>query len=264
MTTDAADELSSYDNAAEWASGPQAVYDRLASAALADLPGCLDGKRALDVGAGTGAATRDLLQRGCEVVAVDRSTSMLAELARQTHGRVPTLVGDIRDLPLADDAYDVTVAAFVLNHLADAAEGVRELVRVTRPGGEVIATTFGADDHPMKAATDDVLVSYGFRHPSWYLRYKRERIPLIAEVKSLTAVGASGGLADARVETIVVDLSDLPVEAAIGYRLGLAHIAPFVATLDSATRARLFGELREVVGQLPPLWLPMLVLRGLG
>jgi SAM-dependent methyltransferase len=261
VTADA-EELIAYRDGAAWTSGPQAVYDRLAAAALAHLPTRLDGLRALDVGAGTGAATRDLLARGADVVAVDTSTSMLAELSRQTAGRVPTIVGDIRNLAMRDGEYDLTVAAFVINHLADPVAGVRELARVTGRDGQVIATTFGTDDHPIKAAIDDVLVSYGFKHPSWYLRLKRERIPLIAQPAALMQVGVAAGLANASVGEVTVDLGDLPIEAAIAYRLGLAHIAPFVTALDPSAHARLEAELATVVSRLPPLSLPMLVLTG--
>ena len=79
---------------------------------------------------------------------------------------------------------------------------------------------------------------------------------------ALAAVGEAGGLHDVRAEEMYVDLSDLPVHAAVGYRLGLAHIAPFVATLDATTRAQLEAELVEAVAALPPLRLPMLVLSG--
>jgi ubiquinone/menaquinone biosynthesis C-methylase UbiE len=260
--TAASEELAAYNDGAAWASGPQPVYGRLAAAALARLPHRLDGRRALDVGAGTGAATLELLQRGCEVVAVDMSTSMLAALSHQTGGQVPTLVGDIRNLPIPDSEYDVTVAAFVVNHLADPAGGVRELARVTRRGGQIIATTFGADDHPMKDAIDDVLVRYGFEHPSWYLLIKRERMPLIANADALGSVGVKAGLADISVEEIKVNLADLPIEATIAYRLGLAHIVPFVMALDARTRERLDDELFATVSELPPFWLPMLVLSG--
>ena len=258
------DQLTAYRDGAAWARGPQQVYDRLVRSALAWLPDRLDGQHAVDVGAGTGAATRELLRRGAEVVALDRSTSMLAELSRQTGGRVPTAVCDIRSLALPDDKYDVTVAGFVLNHLFDATAGMRELARVTRPGGRVIATTFGSDDHPIKVAVDDVLVRFGFVHPQWYLSLKQVAMPTVADPGGLTRVGTSSGLRSVTVEKIDVDLGDLPVEAAIAYRLGLAHIAPFVAALDAADRARLDAELASVVGALPPLRLPMLVVSGLG
>jgi SAM-dependent methyltransferase len=255
-------ELPAYGDGAAWAGGPQLVYDRLAAAALCRLPDRLDGLVALDAGAGTGAATRELLRRGARVVAVDRSNSMLAELARQTGHRVPTVVSDIRSLALSDDAYDVAVAAFVLNHLADPAGAVRDLRRVTRPGGVVLATTFTADDHPIKAAVDDGLGRHGFVPPPWYRTLKRERMPLTATPAALAAVGRHAGLAEVTVDETHVALGDLPPAAAIGYRLGLAHIAPFMATLDDTERARLGAELADAVAALPPLRLSVLVLSG--
>jgi SAM-dependent methyltransferase len=255
-------ELAAYRDGAGWAGGPQAVYDRLAIAALAGLPARLDDSSAVDVGAGTGAATRELVRRGARVVAVDLSAAMLAELSRQTSGRVPTLVGDICRLALPDDEYDVAVAAFVLNHLDDPAAGLRELARVTRPGGHIVASTFGSDDHPVKTAIDGVLLRYGFVHPEWYLTLKRERVPLTGTASAFPSVGVASGLTDVAVEQTDVDLTDLPVEAVIGYRLGLPHIAPFVAAIDPAARPCLDAELADVVGRLLPFRLPMLVLTG--
>jgi SAM-dependent methyltransferase len=177
---------------------------------------------------------------------------------------VPTLVADIRHLAVASDAFDVAVAAFVLNHLDRPSDGVRELVRVTRPGGRVVATTFGADDHPMKAAVDEMLMRHGYEHPPWYTSFKRFRIPLTASVDAFTAVGVEGGLADATVEAMHVELSDLPLSATIAYRLGMAHIAPFIATLATARRSAIEAEITSAIEHLPPLRLPMLVLAGRG
>lgn len=261
MTT-GSDERTAYLDGAAWVSGPQRVYDRLASAALARLPDRLDGTGALDVGAGTGAATRELLRRGAAVLAVDQSRSMLAELVRQTEHRVPTLVGDIRCLALPAAGHDVTVAAFVLNHLADPAAAVRELARVTRPDGWIVATTFGTDDHPIKATVDDTLARYGFVHPEWYRTLKRDCMPLTATPAALADVATLGGLTEVLVDQTDVDLGDLPPRAAIAYRLGLAHIAPFVASLDAEQRARLDAELVEAVAALPRLRLRLLVLTG--
>lgn len=246
-----------------WANGPQLVYDRLAAAALDLIPADLAGRTALDVGAGTGAASRILIERGLRVTAVDSSPAMLAELARQTRGRVPGIVGDILDLPLPDSAYDVAVACFVINHLDDPAAGVAEMVRVTRPGGVVLATTFGADDHPIKATVDAVLFPHGFVLPDWYVQIKRVRMPLIGTPPALLAIGERAGLTDVRVESIDVDLADLPWEAAVAYRLGMVHIAAFLADLDDGTRAGIEAEVLDAVRRLPPFRLPMLVLHGL-
>jgi SAM-dependent methyltransferase len=262
VTAASDEELVAYRNGAAWTEGPQAVYDRLAVAALAHLPERLDGRKALDVGAGTGAATRELLRRGCDVVAADMSTSMLAELDRQTGGRVPTVVADIRHLGLADDGYDVTIAAFVLNHLDQPADGVRELARVTRPGGQVIATTFGEDDHPTKPAIEEVLVRHGWEHPAWYLTMKRERMPLIATVEAFAAVGVAGGLRESSVDDVWVDLADLPIEAIVAYRLGMPHTAPFIDSLGVDQLTELRADIAAAIKPLPPMRPRMLVLRG--
>jgi SAM-dependent methyltransferase len=252
----------SYLDAAAWTAGPQVVYDRMAARAVDSL-GDVSGLRVLDAGAGTGGATRALLTMGAMVAAVDLSTSMLAELNRQTGGQVPTTVADIRALPMADSTYDAAVAAFVINHFDDPATAVAELRRVTRPGGVVVATTFGTDDHPIKPAVDEVLAGYGFVPPEWYLVLKYTRMPLIATSAALSAVGRAGGLSDVTATLFDVDLGDLPAEVAASYRLGLSHIVPFVESLDTATQAALVADVIATVRALPPLRLPMLVLRGI-
>jgi ubiquinone/menaquinone biosynthesis C-methylase UbiE len=251
-----------YRDGVAWAHGPQAVYDRLAAAALATLPDDLTGTTALDAGAGTGAATRVLLSRGADVDAVDTSTSMLAELHRQTGGRVRTVVGDVRDLPLADGRYDYAVAACVLNHLETPETGVAELARVCRPGGRVVATTFGAEDHPVKPAVDAVLAGYGFVTPEWYRSLKSELIPRLGTPQGFAQVAVSGGLADATVRLVDVDLSDLPLPVVVSYRLGLAHVAPFVQELDAGTAAALRRDAVTAIASLPRLRLSLLVLDG--
>jgi SAM-dependent methyltransferase len=250
-----------YRDAAAWAAGPQAVYDRLADAAVAAL-GDVQGWHVLDAGAGTGGATRLLLEKGARVSAADLSPAMLAELERQTGGRVLTSVANICDLPMGDATFDAAIAAFVINHLDAPADAITEMRRVTRPGGLIVATTFGEDDHPIKPAVDEVLTSYGFVHPEWYMRLKYERMPLIANEDALTAVGRAGGLSDVTATLVDVGLADLPAEVAASYRLGLAHIVPFLESLDEGTRAALVADVIATVRTLPPLRLPMLVLRG--
>jgi SAM-dependent methyltransferase len=261
MTT--APAHAAYRDGAAWAHGPQAVYDRLAAVALATLPADLSGTTALDAGAGTGAATRVLVARGADVDALDSSPSMLAELHRQLRGRVRTVVGDVRDLPLADGSYDHVVGAFVLNHLELPEAGVAELARVCRPAGRVIATTFGAEDHPVKPAVDAVLAGYGFVVPEWYRTLKQELIPKLGTPQAFGDVATRGGLVDVTVRAVDVDLSDLSPAVVVSYRLGLAHIAPFMQELDSSTAAALHRDAVTAIAPLPPLRLSMLVLEGL-
>ena len=52
---------------------------------------------------------------------------------------------------MRDDAVDNVVAAFVLNHLSDPMPALRELTRVTRPGGAVLATVYAASSRSPSA-----------------------------------------------------------------------------------------------------------------
>jgi SAM-dependent methyltransferase len=89
--------------------------------------------RVLDLGAGTGKLTRELLARGLDVTAVDPSDGMLAELARVLPG-VPALTGTAEDIPLGDRSVDAVLMAQAW-HWVDPARAVPEIARVLSPGG---------------------------------------------------------------------------------------------------------------------------------
>lgn len=103
----------------------------------ARLPG--DG-RALDVGCGTGALLAVLARRygQTEVAGVDPSASFV-EATSHRHPWSDIRHGRAEALPFDDDRFAATVAALVVHFMTDAAAGVREMVRVTRPGGVVAA-----------------------------------------------------------------------------------------------------------------------------
>ena len=88
-------------SARSWATGAGLVYVPLAEALIDLVDDDLSGRAALDVGAGTGAATIALAARGADVVATDLSYGMLRE-ARSVCGRIA--VGDVLTLPFAADA----------------------------------------------------------------------------------------------------------------------------------------------------------------
>lgn len=97
--------------------------------------------RALDVGCGTGNLIRHLLALGAHVTAADLSPKLLDEVARRFGGSgrlaLQRLNGtDLR--PLADGSFDLVVTYSVLHHVPDYAALVREMARVTRPGGFVM------------------------------------------------------------------------------------------------------------------------------
>jgi SAM-dependent methyltransferase len=106
--------------------------------AMAEI-GALSPQRVLEVGCGWGELaewiTRDT---GAEVVAVDLSSRMV-ELARERG--VEARVADVQQLPFADGEFDLVVAAWMLYHVPDLDRGLRELARVLRPGGGLVAVT---------------------------------------------------------------------------------------------------------------------------
>lgn len=95
----------------------------------------------LDVGSGPGTITADLARLVARVTAVevnDEAAALTrAELDRQAITNAAVVVGDVHALGLADDSVDVVHAHQVLQHVADPVRALRELARVTRPGGVV-------------------------------------------------------------------------------------------------------------------------------
>lgn len=105
---------------------------------FAELAGAAAGKRALDVGCGPGALASVLARRlGPEAVcAVEPSESFARAAASRLPG-VPVSQAAAEHLPFRGDAFDVGAAQLVVHFMADPVAGLRELRRVTRPGGTV-------------------------------------------------------------------------------------------------------------------------------
>ena len=98
-------------------------------------------QRLLDVGSGPGTITADLARRVGSLVALeitDEAAELTrAELARQGVTNAEVRVGDVHGLGIADDEFDVVHAHQVLQHVGDPVTALREMARVTRPGGVI-------------------------------------------------------------------------------------------------------------------------------
>ncbi len=118
--------------------------------------------RVLDAGAGTGTLAAALLATGAAVTAVDPDEEMLALVARTAPdaqlGRAA-----LPHLPYATASFDVAVANFVVNHLTDPRAGLRELARVTRPGGRVVVTIWPSGQNTQSRLWAEVLEASGAR-----------------------------------------------------------------------------------------------------
>jgi demethylmenaquinone methyltransferase/2-methoxy-6-polyprenyl-1,4-benzoquinol methylase len=127
------------------------VYDRMNSVMTAgmhhrwrgraaDMANVGPGSRALDVATGTGDLAIELAGRGAAVVGLDFSERML-ELARGKARRIQSLdfvQGNALDLHYPDGSFDAVTVGFGARNFDDLDRGLRELARVTRPGGRVV------------------------------------------------------------------------------------------------------------------------------
>jgi demethylmenaquinone methyltransferase/2-methoxy-6-polyprenyl-1,4-benzoquinol methylase len=108
----------------------------------AELAALRPGSRALDVATGTGdlaiALARRLGGEG-EVVAVDFSERMLELAGAKTAGMpIRFLAANALALPFDDDEFDAATVGFGARNFSDLEQGLREMVRVVRPGGRVV------------------------------------------------------------------------------------------------------------------------------
>lgn len=228
------------------------VYGPIAAELVAAAPHTLRGRVVLDAGAGTGLAGRALVAAGARVVAVDLSLDMLRW---QRASRPPAAVGDMNRLPLRDDAVDDVVAAFVLNHLSDPMPALRELARVTRPGGAVLATVYATDtsNNTVRDLIDAVAVDHGFRWPPWYLEIKQVAAPRLGTAAAMAEAARAAGLAGVDAVEHAVDVGLDRAEELVDYRLGQAHCRVWLDGLSEAARSRVRADaLRAVAPVMQP------------
>ena len=104
------------------------------------------GELVLDLAAGTAVSTVELSKSGATVIACDFSRGMLAAGA---HRDVPKVCGDGMDLPFPDGTFDAVTISFGLRNIHDFRAGLREMARVTRPGGRLTVCEFSTPTVPV-------------------------------------------------------------------------------------------------------------------
>ncbi|WP_028644335.1 class I SAM-dependent methyltransferase [Nocardioides sp. URHA0020] len=203
--------------------------------AFADFAGVEAGQRVLDVGSGPGALTTELVRRlGPDAVsAVDPSPPFVASLT----ARMPEV--DVRaaaaeDLPYPDDSYDAALAQLVVHFMSDPVVGLREMARVTRPGGVVAACVWDHDGggSPLSLCWDAA----------------RELDPDVVDESGLAGAReghlqqlvAEAGLSDARATLLSVEVPFATFdEWWEPYTYGIGPLGAYIAGLDEAGRQAL-------------------------
>ncbi|VXC34173.1 demethylmenaquinone methyltransferase [Aeromicrobium sp. 9AM] len=99
------------------------------------------GEKILDLAAGTGTSSQPFADAGATVVPCDFSIGML-EVGKRERPRLAFTAGDGMLLPFGDETFDAVTISFGLRNIVDPIAGLRELFRVTKPGGRIVVCEF--------------------------------------------------------------------------------------------------------------------------
>lgn len=211
-------------------------FSRKLAAVFADFAGVTAQDAVLDVGAGTGALTAELVRRGADAAAAEPSTGFVAALSK----RFPDI--DVRrsgaeQLPWPDESFDVALAQLVISFMSDAHAGVREMQRVVRPGGTVAVCMWDREGMEMLGAvnrTRDALGDGADRVDTPYRT--REEIETLFERPEMEMLA---------VDADYVDFEDF--WTALSGGAGPAGV--WAASLDGEQRAAARNELFRQLGE---------------
>lgn len=203
----------------------------------------------LDVGCGTGELAVAATAQRMAVMAADPDPDMVA-LARDAVDRagsadtVTVVEAGLPDLPFADGEFDRVAANFVVNHLPDPRAGVRELARVTRPGGRVAMTTWVSGELEPSRLFADAMAEVGVTSlPGQRLA---PELDFDRSPEGLARLAAEAGLVDAGARLVEwtwhIALDDIWEGVAGGVGVaGRTYLAQ-----DEPTRARLEAAYRDL------------------
>ena len=218
-------------------------YSEQLAAQFADLAGVGPGQRLLDVGCGPGALTAELVERAgaAAVSAVEPSGSFAAAVRERLPG-VDIRVGQAEELPFADGTFDAALAQLVVHFMTDPVRGLREMGRVTRPGGTVAACVWdhAGDRGPLSAFWTAVRAVDPGAHDESGLAGAREG--------DLTRLFGEAGLTAVEASTLTVrvryaDFDDWWEP----YTLGVGPAGTYVAKLSPGQRAALQEQCRRLL-----------------
>lgn len=204
------------------------------------------GGKVIDVGAGTGTLTAELLRRGATVAAADPSEPFVEAYAKR-HRNVDVRHAPAEQIPFADGEFDAALAQLVVNFMGDAVAGVREMARVTKPGGVVAACVWDIDGGRAPLS------------PVWTAAHK---LGFRANRGNDHATGTGPGqLLDVFTQAGLHHVQEEEVSIAIEhatfdewwepFTYGVGPVGAFVQGLDDDQRAALIDELRTSLGDPP-------------
>ena len=173
--------------------------------------GLRPGMRFLDVAAGSGALSIPAARLGARVLSVDLSPTMVERLRARARdeglSNLEVRVMDGHALELADDAFDLAGSQFGVMLFPDLPRGVREMARVTKPGGRVLMNVYGP---PANIEFLAFFVAAVQAAVPGFTGLPSDPPPLPFQVADPDKLGrelADAGLRDVRVETVTESLA---------------------------------------------------------
>jgi len=207
----------------------------------------------LDVGSGAGALAFALAEAipSVRVTGVDPSGAYVRDAqARTPSDRVRFLVGDARALGFPNATYDKTLSLLVMNFIPDSAKALREMIRVTRPGGIVAASVwdYGEGMEMLRVFWDEAVALDSA------VAARDERNMPLCRRGELAALWRANGLQHVEEQPIAVELSFSSFDdywrpflggqgPAGAYAASLTE--PRRAALEARLRGRLLGTRRD-------------------
>jgi demethylmenaquinone methyltransferase/2-methoxy-6-polyprenyl-1,4-benzoquinol methylase len=126
---------------------------------VVDLVAPQPGELILDLAAGTGTSSQPFADAGATVVPCDFSIGML-EVGKRERPALAFTAGDGMKLPFGENTFDAVTISFGLRNIVDPIEGLRELLRVTKPGGRIVVCEFSS---PTWAPFETIYTNYLMR-----------------------------------------------------------------------------------------------------
>jgi SAM-dependent methyltransferase len=222
-------------------------YSRHLAPQMADLGDAEAGQRVLDVGCGPGALTSELVARvgAASVAAVDPSPPFV-EAARERHPGVDVRQASADALPFDDGAFDAALAQLVVHFMPDPVAGLREMARVTRQGGVVVACVWdhAGGEGPLGAFWNAVReLDPSAPDESELPGARRGHLQQLFEAAGLHDVGETS--LDSRVEHPTFEDWWEPFTGGVG------PAGAYVAALDDPRRNALRDRCRAILGPAP-------------
>ncbi|WP_055499251.1 class I SAM-dependent methyltransferase [Streptomyces albus] len=215
--------------------------------ALLHAAGVREGMRVLDAGTGTGTVAAAARELGAEVTAVDAEPDMVARAAR-TVPEADVRLASLPRLPFADGRFDTVLGNFVLNHVGRPRAALRELRRVTRPGGRVAVTVWAAPPAAGHALLGRAVQAAGVVRPA-HLPALAPEDDFPRTERGLTALLGEAGLREPACTTLVWDHRTTREEWWSGPASGVATIGQILAGQPDAVLAEVKRRFDELCAQ---------------